>query len=373
MSRFALTGARIFDGETTHDNSALIVEGRRIAGIGKAPSDTEVVTLDGGLLAPGFVDAQVNGGGGALFNGDPTPATIAKIAAAHRKYGTTALLPTVITDRPEILEAAAQAIAGSAFPGVIGIHIEGPFIDVRRKGAHDPALIREITRRDIDWLKGLDCGTIMITLAPSTVPPEIVRELSDAGIIVSLGHAEATATEVQAALAAGARGFTHLYNAMSPLTHRAPGMVGAALADRESWCGIIADGYHADPIALKVAIAAKPQGKVFLVSDAMPTAAGGPASFNLQGRPVRVVSGRLELADGTLAGSNLTMDEAVRYCIASLDVGLEEALRMASLYPAAFLRQDHVRGRLVPGFAADIVHLDAGLEVRNTWIGGVSA
>ena len=379
MSRIALTGARIFDGEAMHDGRAIIIADDRIeAVIGEDALDRSIAAsrLDGGILAPGFIDAQVNGGGGALLNDAPSIETVRRIAESHRRFGTTGLLPTVITDAMDVVRAAAAAVAGARkakVPGVLGIHIEGPFIDPRRRGAHPPEHIRPITEDDIAWLMQLDCGTVMLTLAPSTVGPDAVRRLAGTGIIVSLGHAEATADEALAALAAGARGFTHLFNAMSPLGHREPGMVGAALSDAGSWCGIIADGHHVDPLALKVALAAKTPGHVYLVTDAMPPAAAGPAHFALQGRTVSVHKGRLELADGTLAGSILTMDEAVRYCVKELGVPLEEALRMASLYPAAFLRLHKHYGRIAPGYHASLVHLDDALTVRRTWIDGVAS
>ena len=283
----------------------------------------------------------------------------------------------MITDGEEILRSAAEAIAAARremSPGILGIHIEGPFIDPKRRGAHDPKFIRAIAATDIEWLTRLDCGTCSHHCRPlDHVARGDRRACQQAGLIVSLGHSEATAAEATAALSAGARGFTHLFNAMSQLGGREPGMVGAALADPDSYCGIIADGHHVDALALKVAVAAKPRGRVFLVTDAMPSAAGGPSSFRLQARPVHLREGRLELADGTLAGSNLTMDEAVRYCCRDLGLSLEEALRMASLYPAAFLKLDHELGRVAEGYRADLVHLDDALAVRETWIAGRSS
>lgn len=378
MTRFALSGARIFDGEATRERHAVIIAGGRIeAVVPAADVDPSIPCRDlgGGLIAPGFIDAQVNGGGGVLFNGDPTIDGVRHIAEAHRRFGTTGLLPTLITDTPEVMRRAADAVAAARranVPGVLGIHFEGPFIDRKRRGAHREELIRAMSAEDLAFFRDLDCGTVLITLAPSCVPLAFVSELAAAGAIVSLGHADATADQAAAALHAGATGFTHLYNAMTQLGHRAPGMAGAALADRESYCGIIADGRHVDPIALKVAISAKPTGRMFLVSDAMPSAAGGPERFSLQGREVRLEGGRLTLADGTLAGSNLTMDAAVRYCRRELELPLEEALRMASLYPARFLGLEQERGRIGPGYRADLVQLSDDLKVVETWIGGES-
>lgn len=376
MTRFALKGARLFDGETIRENMAVLIEGDRIESVLPASAlagDLRTIGLEGGLLAPGFIDAQVNGGGGVLLNEAPDVATIRRMAEAYRAYGTTGLLPTVITDRTEIIHQAAGAVAAARrqyVPGVLGIHIEGPFLDPRKRGAHPPEHIRAITPDDVSWLTGLDCGIVLLTVSPSNVSPAAIAALAKAGIIVSLGHSDATAGQAQAALAAGARGFTHLYNAMSQLQHREPGMVGAALADRDSYCGIIADGHHVDPLALQVAIAAKPKGHIFLVTDAMPPAAGGPARFVLQGREVEARNGRLALADGTLAGSVLTMDEALRYCVTVLNVDLAEALRMASLYPARFLGQDRALGRIAANYRADLVHLTDDLAVTGSWIGG---
>ena len=376
MTRFALKGARLFDGEDFRNDLAVVVEDGRIAKI--VPSngldrDISVRDLKGGVLAPGFIDAQVNGGGGALLNGEPSVGVIRRMAEAFRTYGTTSMLPTVITDEPKIIRQAADAVRAArqqGVPGIIGIHIEGPFLDPRRAGAHPPQHIRAITPEDVAWLKSLDCGIVLLTVAPSHVAPEIIRSLTEAGIIISLGHSEATAREAQAALAAGARGFTHLYNAMSQLQNREPGMVGAALADPSSYCGIIADGHHVHPLVLQVALQVKPRGRLFLVTDAMPPAAGGPPRFALQGREVVARNGRLELNDGTLAGSILTMDEAVRFCVQLLGLDLAEALRMASLYPAHFLKVDRDLGRIAPGYRANLVHLTDGAAVTRTWIDG---
>jgi len=373
---FALTGARIFDGDNIHAGLAVIVEGSRIADVianSRIAPGIERRELSGGLLVPGFIDVQVNGGGGALLNGNPSIETVTRIAASHRKFGTTGLLPTVITDAPEITEkviAAVKKARAAGVPGVLGIHIEGPFLDPARKGAHDAGFIRAMTEADVAKLARVDCGAVMLTLAPNKVAPELIGKLAAAGILVSLGHSEATAAEAHTALVAGARSFTHLFNAMSQMTGREPGMVGAALADTGSYCGLIADGHHVHDAALKVALAAKLHNRMVLVSDAMPTAAGGPDRFELQGRTVTRRDGRLQLDDGTLAGSNLTMDEAVRYCTQRLGVSLEDALRMASLNPAAFLKCDHELGRIAPGYLASLVHLSDDLRVLRTWIDG---
>ena len=373
---FALAGARVFDGESIRGGLAIIIEGDHITEVvldEKLAAGMKRRVLSGGLLVPGFIDVQVNGGGGALLNDNPTIDTVRRIAESHRKFGTTGMLPTVITDAPEVLSkaiAAVKAARTESVPGVLGIHIEGPFLDKERKGAHELRFIREMTDADVGRIANADCGSVMLTLAPNRVPPDLIKSLAGQGVLVSLGHSEASLAEVTKALASGARAFTHLFNAMSQLNGREPGMVGAALADPESFCGLIADGYHVHDAAMKVVLAAKPRGRIMLITDAMPTAAGGPDSFALQGRAVHLVNGKLVLDDGTLAGSNLTMDEAVRYCVERLGVSLEDALRMASLNPASFLRREHELGRIKSGYLASLVHLSDDLQVLETWIDG---
>lgn len=372
----ALVGARIFDGEGFLDDHAVLIEGAYISAvIGRTdvPAGVTLRNLGGGTLAPGFIDVQVNGGGGALLNDDPSVDTVRRIATSHRAFGTTAMLPTVITDAPSVLIRAIAAVREArvqGVPGVLGIHIEGPFLDIARKGAHAARFIREMTAADIEQMATADCGTVMLTLAPNRVTPDLIRILSGRGVLVSLGHSDATYAEAQAALSAGARAFTHLYNAMSQMTGREPGMAGAALADHDSFVSVIADGHHVHDAALRVAFAAKPHDRMMLISDAMPPAAGGPDHFELQGRRVMRENGRLQLEDGTLAGSNLTMDVAVRYCVNVLGMGLEKALLLASANPASFLRMDHRLGRIAKGFLASLVHLDEDLRVRETWIEG---
>lgn len=376
MMSLALTGARVFDGEVIHSGLAVVIDGARIAEVVTAEGlarDIRRRVLNGGLLVPGYIDVQVNGGGGALLNDAPSVECVSHIAESHRKHGTTGMLPTVITDAPGILSraiAAVKAARAENIPGVLGIHIEGPFLDRNRKGAHDPGFIREMTEADVTEIVNAGCGSIMLTLAPNRVKPGMIRALAEQGVLVSLGHSDASFREVSNALASGARAFTHLFNAMSQLNGREPGMVGAALSDLNSFCGLIADGYHVHDAAMKVALTAKPHNRIMLVTDAMPTAAGGPDSFELQGRKIHLKNGKLQLDDNTLAGSNLTMDEAVRYCVERLGVALEDALRMASLNPAAFLRRDHELGRIKPGYLASLVHLEDDLHVLETWIDG---
>ncbi|MCA3561128.1 MAG: N-acetylglucosamine-6-phosphate deacetylase [Aestuariivirga sp.] len=372
----ALTGARIFTGETFLDGQAVVIEGPRIARVVPAAEigAAERRDLGGGLLAPGFIDVQVNGGGGALLNDNPSVETVQTIATSHRRFGTVGMLPTVITDAPQVIAKAVVSVAraiAEGVPGVLGIHIEGPFLDVARKGAHAARFIREMEEADADTIAGfaMYCP-VMLTLAPNRVKPELIQRLTQAGVLVSLGHSDASYAEARAALDAGARSVTHLYNAMSQMTGREPGLVGAALTDAESYAGIIADGHHVHDAALKLAFAAKPSSRMMLITDAMPAAAGGPDLFELQGRTVRRENGRLSLADGTLAGSGLTMDAAVRHCVEGLGMELGAVLRMASLNPASFLRCEHELGRIAPGHLASLVLLDDKLHVTQTWIKG---
>jgi len=377
MAMQALCGARIFTGDRFLDGHAVLIGDGAIAGIvaeSAAPEAATRVRLAGGLLAPGFIDAQVNGGGGVLFNATPDADSLATMALAHARHGTTAMLPTYITDTPEGMAAAVAAVSAAIerqVPGIAGIHLEGPFLARSRKGAHDPNLIRPMTDADRDRLVATGLTTVLMTVAPETVPPAHIAELAAHGIIVSLGHTDASYDLGLAAAAAGARGVTHLFNAMSPLAHRNPGLVGAALNHGGLWCGIIADGHHVHPAALQLALRAK-QGpaRLFLVTDAMPTAGHADDHFMLNGRLVTRRDGLLTLDDGTLAGSDLTMDAAVRFAVDQLSVELGEALRMASLYAAEFLRLDASHGRIAAGYRADIVHLTDALDVGAVWIGG---
>ncbi|RYE11319.1 MAG: N-acetylglucosamine-6-phosphate deacetylase [Hyphomicrobiales bacterium] len=378
MSRIAYTNARIFDGETWWDRSALVVNDGRIEGIiaADSPTDAERVSLGGGLLVPGFIDLQVNGGGGALLNLDPTPETIATICAAFAQFGTTACLPTLITDTPaknaSTVAAAVEALRRGV-PGFIGLHLEGPHLSVARKGAHDPALIRPMDEADllalIEARKALP--NLLITVAAETVTPNQITRLAGAGIIVSIGHSNASYDVVRSAVEAGATMSTHLFNAQSQLGNRDPGVVGAVLDLGSMHAGLIADGIHVHAASIGVALRAKRgPGRIFLVSDAMSPTGTDVQSFELTGRTVYRKDGALRLADGTLAGADLSMIDAVTYVHRTLGLPLEEALRMASLYPAEAMGIAGERGHLAPGLRADLVHLGDDLAMRGTMIGG---
>jgi N-acetylglucosamine-6-phosphate deacetylase len=373
----ALLGGQVFDGETIRSGLAVLLDGPRIADVvpeREAPASAERISLDGRLLAPGFIDLQVNGGGGVLFNATPTVDAIRAIGRAHRGCGTTGFLITFITDAGEKMAqavAATRAALEAGVPGLLGLHLEGPFINASKRGIHDRRHIRAPNQADLSLLAELPVGRTLVTLAPEEAPGGLIEKLTSAGVLVAAGHSNADYDQAMAGFARGISGVTHLYNAMTPLASRAPGMVGAALDHRPAWCGIIADGHHVHPAALRVAIASKPRGTVVLVTDAMPPSAGGPPVFELGGRKIRAEDGRLVGEDGTLAGADLDMARAVANAVRLLDLDLEEALRMASLYPARVLGLSD-RGHIAAGQRADLVLLDDGMQVLETWIGGSS-
>ncbi|MDX3932568.1 MAG: N-acetylglucosamine-6-phosphate deacetylase [Stenotrophomonas sp.] len=373
-----LRNARMLVGEEFRDDLALVIEEGRISAVlpdaapQLGPAD-EQVDLGGGWLLPGFIDVQVNGGGGALFNNTPDVPTLRTIAAAHRRFGTTALLPTLISDDLQVMRAAITAThdaIAQGVPGVIGIHLEGPYIAPARKGTHDVSKFRVPDADEVALAASLDNGVTLLTLAPERVPLETIRALVERGVIVAAGHTAATYEEARAGLDAGIRGFTHLYNAMSPLQGREPGAVGAALEDRDSWVGIIVDGVHVHPGSLRVALAAKPRGRLLLVTDAMPPVGADDPSYELYGEIITAVDGVVRNAAGSLAGSALDMATAVRNTVQLLGEPLAEAARMASTYPARFLNVDDRMGHIAEGFQADLVLLDDALQVRGTWIAG---
>lgn len=377
MTTTAITGGRIFDGREWHDGKILVIEDASIAAIsGEVPPGARRIDADGALIVPGFVDLQVNGGGGAMFNSEPTPEGIARIARAHARFGTTKLLPTLITDNREITAEARKAgreAVARKIPGFLGIHLEGPHLSVSRKGAHDAKLIRPMEALDLVALLQYrdEAGLLLTTLAPESVSRDQVRALHAAGVTVSLGHTDTTSTNALSYFEAGARMSTHLFNAMSPLGHREPGLVGATLHSSAAFAGIIADGFHVDPVAMGVALRAKQgPGRIFIVTDAMSTIGTDETGLLLNGRQVFREGGRLTLADGTLAGADIDMLSSVLYVHGTLGLSLEEAIRMASLYPAEAMGVGDRHGRLAPGCVADFILLEPSLSIRSVFIDG---
>jgi len=375
MSITAYTGADVFDGTTRHTGAALLVQDGQIEGIGDVPAGATIHALSGGLIAPGFVDLQVNGGGGVMFNDDQSVATLTTIAQAHASLGTTALLPTLITDTPARVAAAIDAVEQAidlGVAGIIGMHIEGPHLSVARKGAHDPDLIRPMQDADLALL--LDAATrlphLMVTVAPESVTPAQIKTLTDAGVIISLGHTDAPYAKCEAAAKAGASCATHLFNAMSQLTGREPGLVGTVLESGTLNAGLIADGIHVSAASIRVALRAKQgTGAVFLITDAMATVGSDITEFTLNGRTIYRREGRLTLSDGTLAGADLDMPTALRFMVNTVGVPEDQALAMATSVPAHVIGAAPFGG-LTTGGPASFVHLDAALELQSVWQNG---
>ncbi|TXH94543.1 MAG: N-acetylglucosamine-6-phosphate deacetylase [Rheinheimera sp.] len=361
--------ARLFDGEQWHASVRVSVTDGVISRIEPCAA-AECTDL---TLAPGFIDVQVNGGGGALFNTAPTIDSLRTMLKAHAGFGTTAMLPTVITDSVETMQTCADAIAvaiTAGEPGILGVHFEGPHLSVPKRGVHPTEHIRGLSAEELALYGRTDLGIKLVTVAPENVTPEQIRQLVALDVIVCLGHSNADGATVEAALAAGATGFTHLYNAMSPLTSREPGMVGVALADRNSWCGIIFDGHHVHPVAAKLALAAKPRGKMLIVTDAMSPVGTNATEFPFFTGKVTRDGNKLTNDAGSLAGSVLDMAGAVQYAVTELGVEQGEALRMAALYPAEFLGIADHAGRIAAGYRADFVLLDAQGVVQQCFIAG---
>jgi N-acetylglucosamine-6-phosphate deacetylase len=368
----------IFDGEAEHTDSALKIEVGRIVAIvpqSSLPAGALVQRFDSGMIAPGFVDLQVNGGGGVMLNDDPSVDAIEHICAAHRRFGTTSLLPTLITDTREKTKAVIAAgieAQRRGIPGFRGLHLEGPHLSIARKGAHDPDLIRPMDEEDlfelIEAKKALE--TLYITVAPESVTTVQIALLSRAGIIVSLGHSDTSYATAMAAFEAGASSVTHLFNAMSQIGNREPGLAGAALDAGAVFCGMIADGFHVHEAVMKTALRAKQgPGRIFLVTDAMSTVGGDIMSFTLNGRTISRSGGRLTLEDGTLAGADVDMMACVRFAHFKLGLSKAEALRMAAVYPAQCIGRSGEIGSLMPGARADFVHLSDEFELLGVFGG----
>jgi N-acetylglucosamine-6-phosphate deacetylase len=376
----ALVNGRILSGERIVSGQTVLISAGRIEDVVLSDDprcrDAVNVDLQGQILLPGFIDVQVNGGGGVLFNDDPSLESIRAIGSAHRQFGTTGFLPTLISDDLDTIGqaiAAVQASLDAHLPGALGIHIEGPFLNWARRGVHDPKHLRRLDNAVISLLCSLRGGRTVLTLAPEMTTTAMIAQLSASGILISAGHSDANFAQTSAAIAHGVRGFTHLFNAMAPLAPREPGIVGAALFDANTWCGIIVDGHHVDPVMLKLALRCKRHDKFMLVTDAMPPVGSPEPSFVLQGRTIHVKDGVCRDENGTLAGTGLDMATAVRNAVSLLDLEIAEAARMASEYPAAFLGLDGELGRIAPGYRANLALLDDDLQVRRTWIEGITS
>ncbi len=373
----ALVNGRVFDGQTLHSGLAVLLEDARIAALLPAAAIpagvTQRIDLDGHLLAPGLIDIQVNGGGGVMFNAAPTLETLRTIGAAHRRFGTTGFLPTLISTDFATMQAAIetvrQALAG-VVPGVLGIHLEGPFLNPDKRGIHNADRFCPLDEAAFDLLTSLPEAITLVTLAPECTSATMIARLRERGVLVFGGHSAASYAQTRAALAAGLRGFTHLFNAMSQMQSREPGMVGAALEDRHSWCGLIADGQHIHPATFAVAVAAKRRGYSLLVTDAMATVGSNSRAFHFDGQDISVSGGSCRLASGALAGSDLDMLSAVRNAARFTGLDVTEALRMGSVYPAHALGLENQLGYIRAGYRASLIELDDELNLYRSWIDG---
>jgi N-acetylglucosamine-6-phosphate deacetylase len=366
-----LLPTRVFTGDRILEGAAVHVEDGRIADV-TSGAVAGAAKLDG-LLAPGFIDIQVNGGGGVLFNDAPTAETLATIAAAHRTFGVTGFMATLVSDERAKIRRAFDAVAKATETGVeglLGLHLEGPWLSEPRRGVHPSRFLRGFDDEDLKLITQKRAFPVIVTVAPEQVSVDSVKALAAAGVRVSLGHTAAPAEEIEALLAAGATCFTHLFNAMPAMEGRKPGAVGAALGRRDAWAGLILDGIHVHPVSARAAFAAKTARKLILVSDAMATVGAADPSMSLFGERIEVKDGALRTAAGTLAGAHLDMSLAARNAVTMLEATTEEALRMASLTPAEFLGFDRERGRIAAGRRADFVLLDSRLDVRAVWIAG---
>lgn len=374
MPNLAILGADIHDGRRLHENAALLIDNGIVHGIVAAdavPDTFRSVYIDGGVIAPAFVDLQVNGGGGVLFNDDQSVEALQKIAQAHAGTGTGYILPTLITDTPEATERAIAAVKQAmdeGISGIVGIHLEGPHLAKSRKGAHEAGLIREMDRADLSQLLAVsdEMPAVFVTLAPETVTNADITTLADAGVIVSLGHTDASFDLAQSAISAGAISATHLFNAMSQLGNREPGVVGAALNSPNVYAGVIADGVHVHAASLSIALRAKAgQDRIYLVTDAMSTHGSDISEFTLNGRTIYRSGNRLTLADGTLAGAHVTMGEEISFLVRHCAVPLSQAIAMATYIPATVIGSADKFGSIQAGLPAKLVHLDAEFNVTS--------
>lgn len=374
LTHQAILAPFLFDGTRLLPDRAVILEGDRVAAIispSEVPQSLPIARPEGAAyLAPGLIDLQVNGGGGVLFNDALTEEGLARIAGAHRALGTSCLQPTLISGSTEQIEAALNAVRAAIahnVPGILGLHVEGPFFAPSRRGIHPAGAIRPLSPRDLTLLAAPVPFPLTLTLAPETVPEPALRALAAAGVVLLAGHTEATPAQITRARAAGLAGFTHLFNAMPPIAARAPGPAGAALADRDCFASMIVDGLHVHPEPLRLALAAKGTNRLFLVSDAMPSVGSRLTRFRIGETTINLRDGRLLDADGTLGGAHLSLARAVRNAHHLLALSPEDALRMATATPAACLGLTNRLGLIAPNTQANLALFDASLSLLGTW------
>ncbi|QSZ41242.1 N-acetylglucosamine-6-phosphate deacetylase [Sulfurimonas aquatica] len=373
---YAFVNCDIFNGSEFIYNKALVIDGEKIHGLipeEELDKSIEIINLNGKTISPGFIDLQVNGGNGILFNDEPTIEAVKKIYDGHKKFGTTDFLPTFITGSLKGMKQAVESInkcLSLNLDGVLGIHFEGPFLNQAKAGVHEKKYIRESNVDDIEAISKISNGITMLTLAPEVVPSELILSLQKKGIFISIGHTNATYEEAMNAFSSGASCSTHLYNAMTSLESRAPGVVGASLDNDKAWTNIIVDGIHSSYASVRVAMKAKAKRKLFLVTDAMPPVGGEGDDFRIGDYNISVKNGKCVTMGDTLAGSSLDMASAVRNCIQHVGIDKGEALRMASTYPAEFIKLDNRIGHIKSGYDANLAIFNNQIQVSAVVVKG---
>ncbi|MDC3245664.1 N-acetylglucosamine-6-phosphate deacetylase [Candidatus Pseudothioglobus singularis] len=371
----AITGSKLFNGIDFIEHKALLIDDQHIAGIvneDAIPTDFSVQKLDGGTLCPGFIDLQVNGGGGKLFNNSPDKESLNTIISAHQYFGTTSIMPTVISDSLNILQKCTDTISNEINNNhsLLGIHIEGPFFNVKYRGVHQKQYINTINASYLNLFETLDKFPVMLTLAPECISIKQLKHLKSLGFKILAGHTDANYDQLEEAVKYGLDGFTHLFNAMGQISAREPGVVGSAFDFDETSASIIVDLHHVHPSLINLSFKQKPKGKLFFVSDSMATINHGEPSFELYDEVVSESNGRIINSEGKLAGSSITQIDAIKNAYQKCSIPLESAISMATLYPAEYLGVSDYIGQLKKGYRADLAHFDSNFHVQNVWLAG---
>ena len=371
----AIIGSKLFNGKKFIEHKALLIDDQHIAGIvneDAIPTDFLIKKLDGGILSPGFIDLQVNGGGGKLFNNSPDKESLNTIISAHQYFGTTSIMPTVISDSLNILQKCTDTISNEINNNhsLLGIHIEGPFFNVKYRGVHQKQYINTINASYLNLFETLDKFPVMLTLAPECISIKQLKHLKSLGFKILAGHTDANYDQLEEAVKYGLDGFTHLFNAMGQISAREPGVVGSAFDFDETSASIIVDLHHVHPSLINLSFKQKPKGKLFFVSDSMATINHGEPSFELYDEVVSESNGRIINSEGKLAGSSITQIDAIKNAYQKCSIPLESAISMATLYPAEYLGVSDYIGQLKKGYRADLAHFDSNFHVQNVWLAG---
>ena len=371
----ALIGAQLFSGKEFFDNRALLIDGENIIDIineHNIPNNFETQKLNGGILSPGFIDLQVNGGGGKLFNNSPDKQSLNTIIEAHQHFGTTSIMPTVISDSLNVLKRCTTIISEviENNKSLLGVHIEGPFFNVKYRGVHQKQYINTINSDYLNLFESLKDFPVMLTLAPECISTKQLKHLKSLGFKILAGHTDASYDQLEEAIKYGLDGFTHLFNAMGQISAREPGVVGSALAFDNAAASIIVDLHHVHPSLIQMAYKQKPQGKLFFVSDSMATIHHGEPSFELYDEVVSESNGRIINSEGKLAGSSITQIDAIKNAYQSCNIPLNDAIAMVTRYPAEYLGVANYLGSLKSGYRADLTHFDLDFQVHNVWVAG---